>query len=87
MSITLPPALVLRLGRDLELPIPAALEHLEQRSALLALLAPLEGGPREPPRDWADLGYRMRYIAAAVPLRAAGGSGAYSGGRSRRSRS
>jgi hypothetical protein len=59
MSITLPPAIVLRLGRDLELPIPAALEHLDN-SDLLALLAPLEAAS---PRDWAELGYRMRYIA------------------------
>jgi hypothetical protein len=59
MSITLPPALVLRLGRDLELPIPAALEHLDNGD-LLALVAPLEVAS---PRDWADLGYRMRYIA------------------------
>ena len=60
MSITLPPARVLQLGRDLDLPVPAALQHLDNQD-LVALLAPL-GEPVE--RDWATLTYRMRYIAA-----------------------
>ena len=62
MSITLPPARVLPLGRDLELPIPAALEHLDNAD-LLALLTPLESASGGVP-DWADMHYRMRYIAA-----------------------
>ncbi len=62
MSITLPPARVLPLGRDLDLPVPAALEHLDNAD-LLALLAPLESASGGVP-DWADLHYRMRYIAA-----------------------
>ena len=62
MSITLPPARVLPLGRDLELPIPAALEHLDNAD-LLALLTPLESASDGVP-DWADMQYRMRYIAA-----------------------
>ena len=62
MSITLPPARVLPLGRDLDLPVPAALEHLDNAD-LLALLAPLGSAGGGAP-DWADLHYRMRYIAA-----------------------
>jgi hypothetical protein len=62
MSITLPPARVLSLGRDLHLPIPAALEHLDNAD-LLALLTPLESASDGVP-DWADMQYRMRYIAA-----------------------
>jgi hypothetical protein len=61
MTITLPPARVLPLGRDLELPVPAALEHLDNAD-LLALLAPLRQAGSGPP-DWADLQYRMRYIS------------------------
>lgn len=62
MSITLPPARILSLGRDLDLPIPAALEQLDN-AELLALLEPLQA-PGTGGRDWADLRYRMRYIAA-----------------------
>lgn len=61
MTITLPPARVLALGRELELPVPAALEHLDNPD-LLALLAPLGPAGAGPP-DWTDLAYRMRYIA------------------------
>ena len=63
MSITLPPARVLPLGRDLHLPIPAALEHLDNAD-LLALVTPLESSEPDGVPDWANLQYRMRYIAA-----------------------
>jgi hypothetical protein len=62
MTITLPPARVLPLGRDLGLPIPEALAQLDEPD-LVALVAPLEA-PEAGLPDWSDLGYRMRYIAA-----------------------
>jgi hypothetical protein len=65
MAITLPPDVSLRLGTDLGLPFPAALQALsdQELSALLERIDPTPDSPvQSGALDWADLPERMHLI-------------------------
>lgn len=66
MSITLPPALRLRLGKDLTAPFPPSLAQITE-PALYALLAELDPTPDSPrataAADWSSLPERLHFIA------------------------
>jgi hypothetical protein len=67
MALGLPGGRRLRLGRDLEAPVPhllATIEHPELAALLARIEAAAVRAPASGADDWADLHQRLRYIAA-----------------------